>query len=503
MTELMNKFFSHRNIIGLTAMICLLFAFVSCSNDDKHTEEEAGNPTIDNQDPINTSSLVMINHQEWYDIGIGKKIRVDENNHFVGEDGVEFAAVGYVNGLADISTIPTSGWATTLSVAKGIGYFIRSDEHYARLYVTNIDTDGKTNVKYQAPLIQKIEIANSMLNFTAFKETLAIKMYRPTSVSIKQKPEWCTITFSIDSIYIEVTDNNKTEARSGEIILTNALGDVAIYVVQGSIAPISFTENSYTFTDKDSTHTFTLATPTKMEVVKAPTWCTTTIETDALIVTVAPNFLLNERRGEILLTNNVSNATLTITQTGSTHPAAEAFLFLISTSGTGKTWTWDTSLNGGGWGNSGYKGDSGENFANTGSSTWWACPPKDLSSQMDHSVDKLTGDCSSLATMVFHENITVKCYDADGKEFRSGTFSIENWNRGERDADNWSKGILKTSAGATLWPFEINAKDRGATKYVTEYEIIELNHDKLVLVHPDGGAQGAWGEATWWRFKAK
>ena len=178
---------------------------------------------------------------------------------------------------------------------------------------------------------------------------------------------------------------------------------------------------------------------------------------------------------------------------------------LTSNASSDKTWTWDTSVNGGGWGNAGYTGDTGENFVATGSGTWWACPPEDLTGQMDHSVDKLTGDCSPLATMVFNENGTVKCFDADGNEFRSGTFSIENWNGGERTEVNgqpWLMGTLKTSEGATLWPFEMNAKDRGGAKYVTAYEILELSYDKLVLVYPDEGSQGGWGEAAWWRFKS-
>lgn len=162
-----------------------------------------------------------------------------------------------------------------------------------------------------------------------------------------------------------------------------------------------------------------------------------------------------------------------------------------------KTWTWDTSLNGGGWGNAGYQGDTGENFVATGAGTWWACAPEDLVDQMDHSKDKKTEDCSSLATMVFNENGTVKCYDKDGNEFRSGSFSIKDYT-GARDAKNWSLGTLHTSEGATLWPFEINA----GGKYVTDFEIIELSYEKLVLCYPDGGAQGGWGECAWWRFKS-
>ena len=171
---------------------------------------------------------------------------------------------------------------------------------------------------------------------------------------------------------------------------------------------------------------------------------------------------------------------------------------LTSNAESTKTWTWDLSVNGGGWGNAGYQGDSYENFVATGSGTWWACPPADLTGQMNHSADKLTGDCDAAATMVFHENGTVKCFDKDGNEFRSGTFSVKDYTGARIDVNGtpWKLGTLHTSEGATLWPFEINA----GGKYVTDYEIIEMSYDKLVLCYPDGGAQGGWGECAWWRF---
>jgi hypothetical protein len=37
----------------------------------------------------------------------------------------------------------------------------------------------------------------------------------------------------------------------------------------------------------------------------------------------------------------------------------------------------------------------------------------------------------------------------------------------------------------------------------TWFEIVYLTGDKMCLVYPDGGSQGAWGEATFWHFKAK
>ena len=76
-----------------------------------------------------------------------------------------------------------------------------------------------------------------------------------------------------------------------------------------------------------------------------------------------------------------------------------------------------------------------------------------------------------------------------------GTFSIENV------ADNaWKIADLNTSAGAILWPFEINS----GGNMPTIFEVVYLSGDKMTLVYPDGGAfdgLGGWGEATFWQFK--
>lgn len=185
---------------------------------------------------------------------------------------------------------------------------------------------------------------------------------------------------------------------------------------------------------------------------------------------------------------------------------------LTSNASSTKTWTWDTSLNGGGWGNAGYAGGgTGAEFAAAGGGTWWACAPADLSGQMAHAVeadkDNAAKDADPAATMVFDENGTVKCYDANGNQYRSGSFSISGWNGGEYSSTYSSdgatefplmtQGTLKTSEGAILWPYEINA----GGKYVTEYEIALLDYDHLVLVYPDGNSRGSWGECAWWRFK--
>lgn len=171
--------------------------------------------------------------------------------------------------------------------------------------------------------------------------------------------------------------------------------------------------------------------------------------------------------------------------------------YKLLTNGSKKTWTWDTDVNGGSWGNLGYRGDSGENFAKSGSGTWFSCPPADLSGQLQHSSSGVaTGEENPNAYMEWSLNGTkIETYAADGKLVRSGTFNIDNYSK---KIDGWSIGTLTTSKEAMLWPWQINANGFAPT----DFEVIQLDENKMVLVYAAAGT-GAWSEATFWRFKAK
>ena len=83
-------------------------------------------------------------------------------------------------------------------------------------------------------------------------------------------------------------------------------------------------------------------------------------------------------------------------------------------------------------------------------------------------------------------------YAADGSVVRSGTYEID-----EIFGNTWKVGDLKTKS--ILWPYEINS----VGNIPGIYEVVYLTNDKMTLVYPDGGSQGAWGEASFWHFKAK
>ena len=169
-----------------------------------------------------------------------------------------------------------------------------------------------------------------------------------------------------------------------------------------------------------------------------------------------------------------------------------------------KTWMWDTEFreDGAVWGNAAYA--AGDDW--TGG-IWWGCPPEDLTGQLKHSdTGVATGEESADAYMTFDwKTATVKSFNGDGTEIRSGKYEIQNWGNGEKTVPtvdgsiaNWAYGTLHTDAGSILWPFQING---GGTK-PTDFEILELTDSKIKLVYAAPGT-GGWGEATWWAFKKK
>lgn len=162
-----------------------------------------------------------------------------------------------------------------------------------------------------------------------------------------------------------------------------------------------------------------------------------------------------------------------------------------------KTWTWNvgnTTSSGHVWGNFGADGSWRGEYLND--FVWWGVDDAaDLTGQLGHSVTgSATGEESNDATMVLNEDGTVKCYDASGSEIRSGSYEIDL-----STADGWKKGTFKTTEGAILFPFEINAGGR----YVTDFQIFHISGSEMILTYPDNGAFSGWSEGTYWNFKAK
>ena len=166
--------------------------------------------------------------------------------------------------------------------------------------------------------------------------------------------------------------------------------------------------------------------------------------------------------------------------------------FLASNDYGKKTWKWDPSITGAVWGNMGYLPGDGKSVGTTGNGQWWGVTSsEEFNGQLQHTEDNTNhGDGNLNAYMVFNEDGTVTCYDAEKNVIRADAFKVEGWD----PAGEWKVGDLVTKA--ILWPYEINSGGNIPGKY----EIVYLTSDKMTLVYPDGGSQGGWGEASFWHF---
>ncbi len=161
-----------------------------------------------------------------------------------------------------------------------------------------------------------------------------------------------------------------------------------------------------------------------------------------------------------------------------------------------KEWVWDDS-DGMCWGNCGYlsgvNGDIG---------TWWGVSAPDVAGQISHYGYDL--DDSGDATMTFVLAGTKIIKSSGGTGTFSFDFTNSGWvdndgNKGENaDPDNlWAIGQLKATGDGVMFPQHVNSDI-----HVTQYDVNYIDDEKMILTYttPD---QESWGEATFWKFKAK
>lgn len=174
---------------------------------------------------------------------------------------------------------------------------------------------------------------------------------------------------------------------------------------------------------------------------------------------------------------------------------------LVSDDGT-KVWKWNTNApNGYVWGNMGTYYSDGQSLALTGDGEWWGVTSEEeFLGQLQHTDDGLShGDESMDATMVFSEDGTIICYDAEGNQIRSGSFSVSDYDASYGTSLQYC-GILNTDAGSILFPYEINSGGNMPTQFYIAY----LSPGRMVLVYPDDGDwDNSNGEATFWQFKSE
>lgn len=269
----MNKKNFLKSVLLMVMAVMLSVGITSCGGDDNPVSTppttnngNGNNGSGDNgsQDPEGT---VVINMSpgstgNFYDIGLVRQIHIDPNNNFVTENRenyhVEFASLGKVNGLSQVTTPPASGWTQSIAVVAGHGYMVRSMYGstpygtYARLYVVEQNSNGATTVKYQSPYCDfpfsfeetSVELAGyyqfrSYQGYYHSYDHKSITIINGTSaIEIEEKPDWCSASIYSDYytgcyLYIQESESNDTGvSRTGKIVLKNTVCTQTLTVTQ-------------------------------------------------------------------------------------------------------------------------------------------------------------------------------------------------------------------------------------------------------------------------------
>lgn len=278
--------------------LLLAITFVACSSDDDSIDGDGNiKPDVNVNDPVGTVSLSMMKGRTIYDgaTGIGS-IYIGDDYNF---DGGAFISLGTVKGLGNVSYIPTTGWASKVSVRCDNGYVAYSYSHEAfyRIFVEKeiVGTTGGIigyDVKYQVPFKGKdleLELPATSVSFDKKGGTENIVFNNKEFVvfTAKSSEDWCQIiptstydySFLANGIQIIAQPSNVAATTEATITLTTAYGKKKeIKVTRGGVDPyLTLDETSVTLDAKECERQVGLNTNIQKEDLTisntASSWC--------------------------------------------------------------------------------------------------------------------------------------------------------------------------------------------------------------------------------------
>lgn len=278
--------------------LLLAVAFAACSSDDDSTDGNGNiKPDVNVNDPVGTVSLSMMKGPS---IREGAT-RIGSSDIYIGNDynfdGGYFISLGTVKGLGNVSYIPTTGWASNVSVRSSNGYVAYSYGTFYRIYVEKeiVGTTGGIigyDVKYQAPFKGKdleLELPATSVSFDKKGGTENIVFDNKEFVvfTAKSSEDWCQIiststynySFLANGIQIIAQPSNVTATTEATITLTTAYGKKKeIKVTRGGVDPyLTLNETSVTLDAKECERQVGLNTNIQKEDLTisntASSWC--------------------------------------------------------------------------------------------------------------------------------------------------------------------------------------------------------------------------------------
>lgn len=257
------------------------------------------NPNEQVADPDGTVSISMRNENS------GKtyldNIYIDKGDNFTYGD---FASLGAMKGLGNVSHIPKSGYASKVSVTPGNGYVAYSNGTFYRMYVTGytLDIAGQiigAEVKYQKPfkgLDEPLRADETALTFTNDGGQQSIVLNNATIIpfTIQSSAPWCRAvpssttdhSFLHDAVTIEVEPTSVTTTEEAIVTLTTGYKkELSIKVTRAGRDPFLSLNNSgaeITFYDQTVNVGVSTNIPSsQLTVTSDADWCTVSFADNA------------------------------------------------------------------------------------------------------------------------------------------------------------------------------------------------------------------------------
>lgn len=218
------------------ALLCTV-SLCACGKDDEPlaTPDTGGivDPNTPVKDPVGTVKLSMRNDDSSSRLD---GMYIDSANNFA---GAEFASIGEVNGLGNVSYIPMSGWASRVSVTPGHGYVAYKDGVYYRIYVIDyiVDTMGGiigADIKYQASFTgadTDIVLTDDNIAFDGTSGGEQSLVFSNTTIipfTVESDADWCQVyrattldeDFLYNAIHIVVDRSAALESSTATITIS-------------------------------------------------------------------------------------------------------------------------------------------------------------------------------------------------------------------------------------------------------------------------------------------
>ena len=218
------------------ALLCTV-SLCACGKDDEPltTPDTGGivDPNTPVKDPVGTVMLSMRNDDSSSRLD---GMYIDSANNFA---GAEFASIGEVNGLGNVSYIPMSGWASRVSVTPGHGYVAYKNGKYYRIYVIDyiVDTMGGiigADIKYQASFTgadTDIVLTDDNIAFDGTSGGEQSLVFSNTTIipfTVESDVDWCQVyrattldeDFLYNAIHIVVDRSAALESSTATITIS-------------------------------------------------------------------------------------------------------------------------------------------------------------------------------------------------------------------------------------------------------------------------------------------